>query len=58
MSRSPCIGSMTISEEPDLETNLLFLGLLVVGARGFEPPTPGPQTGALTGLRYAPILAI
>ena len=27
----------------------------VVGARGFEPPTPASRTRCATGLRYAPI---
>ena len=26
----------------------------VVGARGFEPPTPASRTQCATGLRYAP----
>ena len=28
----------------------------VVGARGFEPPTPWSRTRCATGLRYAPTL--
>ena len=28
--------------------------LCVVGARGFEPPTPASRTQCATGLRYAP----
>ena len=36
-------------------TALLFTaGGKVVGARGFEPPTPWSQTRCATGLRYAP----
>ena len=27
----------------------------MVGARGFEPPTPASRTRCATGLRYAPI---
>ena len=29
--------------------------ILLVGARGFEPPTPASRTRCATGLRYAPI---
>ncbi len=28
---------------------------VLVGARGFEPPTPASRTRCATGLRYAPI---
>ena len=28
--------------------------LVLVGARGFEPPTPASRTQCATGLRYAP----
>ncbi len=28
----------------------------LVGARGLEPPTPEPHSGALAKLRYAPTL--
>jgi hypothetical protein len=31
-----------------------FLGKIVVGARGFEPPTSCSQSRRATGLRYAP----
>jgi hypothetical protein len=31
--------------------------LCVVGARGFEPPTPASRTQCATGLRYAPTLS-
>ncbi len=30
------------------------VGYGVVGARGFEPPTPASRTQCATGLRYAP----
>ena len=29
--------------------------IVLVGARGFEPPTPASRTRCATGLRYAPI---
>ena len=28
--------------------------IVLVGARGFEPPTPASRTRCATGLRYAP----
>ena len=29
--------------------------IVLVGARGFEPPTPASRTRCATGLRYAPM---
>lgn len=34
----------------------MLTSFLLVGARGFEPPTPTSRTLYATGLRYAPIL--
>ena len=35
---------------------LILLVLFVVGARGFEPPTPWSQTRCAARLRYAPTI--
>jgi hypothetical protein len=38
-----------------LNTNVLN-GFVMVGAKGFEPPTPWSQTRCATRLRYAPTM--
>ena len=35
---------------------LLSLRKILVGARGFEPPTPSSRTRCATRLRYAPLI--